>query len=113
MSDTLSFADFDPVTGPPTIDGFVYPDPGIVTDEVEPGYVLGSRLTYGAGSLSPVVVQTVKNGNHLTIALLCRFDPTFDDEDVVIVAFRPSFGTAVHDDTVRRIDISPLWKDLG
>jgi hypothetical protein len=109
--DTLAFSDFDTVTGEPTVDGFVTPDPGVITTEVEPGYVNGSRMTFGGSGFPPVVFQGVKNGNFLHLAFMCRGDLEFDAEDVVVVALAPTPNPAQA--TTRRIDIFPVWEDVG
>jgi hypothetical protein len=111
-SDTLAFSDFDPVTGPPTMDGFVLPDPGVITNETEPGYVNGSRMTFGGSGFPPVVFQGVKSGNFLHLAFMCRGDLSFDSLDAVVVALRPSHATADHLGA-RRIDIRPVYPAHG
>ncbi len=67
---TVAFGDFDPVTGPPTIDGWTgNEDPGVVTDFAEAGYATGGRLTYGGGAaVPPVAFQCV----HMTVAPASR-----------------------------------------
>jgi hypothetical protein len=109
--DTLAFTDADPVTGLPTVDGFVYPDAGITTNETEPGYVRGSRMTFGGSGFPPVIFQGVKNGNSLHLAFMCRGDLSFDAEDVVVVALGPSQNPA--QGSVRRIDIFPVFEAVG
>lgn len=108
-NDTLCFADFDPVTGAPGApDGFFLPDIGVITNEVEPGYVNGCRMTFGGSGLPPVVFQGVRNGNFLHLAFLCRLDFSFDNEDVVVIALRPSQANP-DQSTARRIDIFPVY----
>jgi hypothetical protein len=107
--DTLAFSDFDPVTGRPTINGFVIADPGVNTAEAEPGYVNGSRYTYENGTLPPIAIQTVKDGNTLVIGLFVRGDSSFDDYDCVVVALRPQAGAG--NIAARRLDIFPAWGD--
>jgi hypothetical protein len=116
--DTLCFSDYDPVTGAPNPDGFTgIEDASVFTTESESGYALGSRLTmggggYGTGSgFPPVIFQGVRNGKYLNLAFFCRFDPGFDDEDVIIIALGPSINPAQVN--VRRIDIFPLHVGLG
>src|SRR6185369_377454 len=112
--DTLCFADHDVVTGAPTVDGFTgIEDDGVITPESDAGYVLGSRLTFGNGSLfPPVIFQGVKNGNYLNLAFFCRFDMSFDQEDVVVIAMRPKVSDPTQT-TARRIDIFPVWEAAG
>jgi len=108
--DTLAFADFDVVTGRPTIDGFITADAGVNTNEAESGYVNGSRYSYANGTLPPVIIQTVKDDNTLVIGLLCRGDRSFDrDFDALVLAVRPQSGAG--DLEARRLDIFPVWDD--
>jgi hypothetical protein len=106
----LVFADFDPVTGKPTLDGFVTVDAGVNTPEAEPGYVNGGKMTLGGAGLPPVVIQTVKDGDTIVIGISCRGDSSFDDIDGVVVAFRPS-GTSSNG-AQRRVDVFPVWGDV-
>ena len=111
---TLAFNDFDPVTGGPTLDGLTaISDAGVITNEVERGYVQGGRLSYGGGSgLPPVVVDAIHvGGGVLQLGLFCRFDLSFDDGDTIIVAVKPTPTSA--DNTARRIDIHPVFLDIG
>ena len=122
-NDTICFGDFDPVTGSPTIDGFTgIGDDGVITNEYEAGYVKGDRLTFGSGATTPVVYgsgsgfppavfQGVRNGDFLNLAFFCRFDLGFDPEDVIVIAVKPSPGASQTE--ARRIDIFPLYLDLG
>lgn len=113
--DTLCFADFDPVTGAPSPpDGFVMPDLGVNTNQVDPGYVNGSRMTFGGSGFPAVVFQGVRNGNtnSLHIGIFCRFDLSFDAEDVFVLAVRPSQAAADPANT-RRIDIFPVYEGVG
>jgi hypothetical protein len=113
-TDTVCFADHDPVTGAPTLDGFTgIEDAGIITSESEPGYVLGERLTFGGGSaFPPVIFQGVKNGNFLNFAFFCRFDLSFDHEDSIVIALRPDVSIPTQT-TARRIDLKPVFTGLG
>ena len=125
MSDTVSFPNFDPVTGPPTIDGFTGDhDPGVTTTEIDPGYDKGDRISFNTGSgFPPVVFQGVRYvnppgvapGQYLALAFFCSFDVTWDDEDVIVVALRPQKtppGPNPHL-TERRIDIFPVHTGTG
>ena len=105
MSSTLVFNTSDPVTGLPTVDGFVFADIGVTTAESEPGYVNGARLELGSSGLAPVVVTAVQDGNSLVLGVMCRGDTSFDDLDMVMLAFRGATGAQ------RRIDIRPNWGD--
>jgi hypothetical protein len=78
--DTLAFADFDVVTGPPIVDGFITADAGVNTNEAESGYVNGSRYSYANGTLPPVVISlplklmlfVIVDGWHLIISSLVK-----------------------------------------
>jgi len=108
--DTIAFSDYDGVTGPPTIDGFIYADAGVNTPEFEPGYVNGGRYSFDTGTLFPVLIQTVKDGNTLVIGLFCRGDRSFDqDFDGLVLALRPQSGSGNLE--ARRLDIFPVWSD--
>lgn len=108
--DTLAFSDYDGVTGPPTIDGFIYADAGVNTNEFESGYVNGGRYSFDTGTLPPVLIQTVKDGNTLVIGLFCRGDRSFDqDFDGLVLALRPQSGAGNQE--ARRLDIFPVWSD--
>jgi hypothetical protein len=110
---TLAFNDFDPVTGAPTVDGLTaISDAGVITSEVEPGYVQGGRLAYGGGSgFPPVVVDAIRVGSAIQLGLFCRFDLSFDDGDTIVVAVKPTPGSPA--DSARRIDIHPVYLDVG
>lgn len=112
-TDTLCFANADGVTGNPTIDGFFFTDAGVLTSEAEPGYVGGSRMTFGGAGFPPVVFQGVRDTGtgSLVFAFLCRLDRTFDPRDVVVLALRPTAGAG--DQARRRIDIFPSFLDVG
>ena len=105
--DTLVFGNFDPVTGRPTIDGFVFEDVGVITSEAEPGFVGGGQMTIGGAGLPPVVIRTVKDGNTLVLGITCRGDTSFDDIDKVVIALRQNGGSSAGPQ--RRIDIDPVW----
>jgi hypothetical protein len=107
--DTLIFRDFDVVTGPPNVNGFVHDDTGVLTTEpAESGYVNGSRMYIGgAGLLQPIIFQCVKQGNCLVLGFFARGDLSFDDEDAIVIALRPNAGAG--NMAARRIDIFPVW----
>lgn len=108
MTSTLVFNTPDVVTHVPTVDGFVFADIGVTTTESEPGYVNGARLELGSSGLAPVVITAVQDTalpNTLVLGIMCRGDTSFDDLDMVMVAFRGATGAQ------RRIDIRPNWGD--
>jgi hypothetical protein len=116
--DTLCFADYDPVTGRPTVDGFTgIEDAGVITSEAEPGYVLGSRLTMGGGGqgtgggFPPMIFQCVRDGEFLNLAFFCRFAFSFVESDVIVLALKPSAASPQTD--ARRIDIFPVYTGVG
>jgi len=114
VDDTLCFADFDVVTGAPTVDGYTgIHDDFVITSEAEAGYVRGCRLTYGSGSaFPPVIFNGVKNGNFLNFSFFCRLDYSFDLEDVLVIALRPQLSNTAQS-TARRIDIFPVYEGVG
>ena len=114
VDDTLCFANFDGVTGPPTVDGYTgIHDDFVITSEFDAGYVEGCRLTYGSGTaFPPVIFNGVKNGNFLNFAFFCRLDYTFDAEDVLVIALRPQVSNP-DQTTARRIDIFPVYEAVG
>jgi len=114
VDDTLCFADFDVVTGAPTVDGYTgIHDDFVITSEFDAGYVRGCRLTYGSGTaFPPVIINGVKNGNFLNLAFFCRLDYSFDLEDVVVIALRPQQSDP-NQATARRIDIYPVYEGFG
>jgi peptidoglycan hydrolase-like protein with peptidoglycan-binding domain len=125
---TVAFGDYDPVTGPPTIDGWTgNEDPGVVTDFAEPGYATGGRLTYGGGAkVPPVVFQCVHMtvpftsppgvqdaGEYLVFSFFCTFDYSFDDADGVTIALIPDMTKSGDLTTYRRIDVLPNTNAVG
>src|SRR4051812_28222790 len=119
--DTISFPDFDPVTGRPTLDGWTgNTDPGLsAVNFPEAGYATAGRVTYSGGArVPPVAFQCiradidntwglpVKPGSYLVMGFFCSFDPTFDAADGITLAILPDFATKTHT-TARRIDLLP------
>ena len=114
VDNTLCFADFDVVTGAPSMDGYTgIHDDFVITSEFDAGYVRGCRLTYGSGSaFPPVIFNGVKNGNFLNFAFFCRLDYSFDLQDVLVLALRPQVSNP-DQSTARRIDIFPVYEAVG
>src|SRR5690348_5049543 len=84
---------------PPRIDGYVEPDPGVPSIQLEAGYTHGTRFTYdnGGGSGSPVVAfQAIKDRNDvdLNLGFVTRYDFSFDNNVHIVMVFLPSFGSA-------------------
>ena len=121
---TISFPDYDGVTGPPTLDGFTANrDPGFITNKTEPGFAVADSVMFAGGSVSPPVVLqcervvsgegpgALPEGDYLAMSLFTSLDTTFDDNDVIVVALKPA-GTVTRD-TWRRLDIHPVFDDEG
>lgn len=93
---------------PPKLDGFVEPDPGVTTTQLDPGYTGGSRFAFGGASGVPMVVfQGIKHNaqNTMYMGFVARYDPGFDGKDFVSVFLQPSPGAPSAAD--RRIDVHP------
>jgi peptidoglycan hydrolase-like protein with peptidoglycan-binding domain len=112
-------------SGPPIVDGYVEPDPGIQSDprysghvQLEAGYVGSSRFTFadtsGAASsgAATVAFQGVRHNSADLIFLswIIRFDFSFDEDDRIICVLRPAAATPGDE---RRIDIRPLTGPAG
>lgn len=120
-ADTISFPNFDPVTGQPTIDGFTGDfDPGLVTPKTEPGFAEADQVAFDGGSLAPPVVlkcERVVNpagrpaGDYLALSFFCSFDMSFNDQDVVVIAVKSAGGATQAD--ARRIDVHPVRNGIG
>jgi hypothetical protein len=129
---TLCFDTFDPVTGGPDMDQVTHqpinpgnrPDGNTGIDDAlvfqfespDPGYTNGSEASLGGSDgttsgLPPVIIKAVRAGQFLHLAVFCRFDPSFENEDAVVVAMRPDF-VSQDQNTCRRIDIFPVWKGV-
>lgn len=103
------------MSGPPTVDGFVEREPGVTTNQLDAGYANGARFIYGGESGIPrAVFQGVKhNGQDFVyMAFAARYDPSFDDNDFVMIVLRPSAGAPASTQD-RRIDIKPVLTGAG
>lgn len=105
---------------PPKIDGFIEPDLGVGTDKAayETGWAHSTRLTYiGEAGLPQVVYQGLRHNtdDYIYLSFLVRFDRRFDEDDRIILVFRPDYSTGSTTQTgdERRIDIRPLWDGGG
>jgi len=91
---------------PPVIDGELQDDVG---------WRGASRLTYGTGTdPAHVAFQALKHNSepYLYLSFEVRNDPTFDDNDVIVLNFRPSeIGGSASSD--RRIFIFPICDNDG
>ncbi len=110
---TLSFGSTDGVTGPPTLDGFIDHDFMASGEPGEPGYTNGFRRTFDGGTLSPVILQGVRvaAGDRLVIGILARFDQSFDADDQVILALKPTPGSSQA--SARMLVIRPVLAGIG
>ena len=93
-------------TGPPVIDGKV---------EEDVGWEGAYRITYGNGTNIPhMACQALKHNsdNYIYLSFEIRNDPTFDNDDVIVINFRPdiSNGTFAND---RKIVIYPVCDNIG
>jgi hypothetical protein len=100
---------------PPVVDGFTEPHPGLPVSawRLEAGYVHGAKFTYdGSGGAHPAAMfQGVKQSGapFLNLAFDVRFDPTFNNNDRVMLIIRPAFSPATAGSGDRRIDIMPVF----
>jgi hypothetical protein len=121
---TISFPDFDPVTGRPTIDGFTANlDPGFQTTLTEPGFAEADTVMFGGGSMPPVVLQcervvydgavgAIAPGDYLAVSAFCSFDMGFHLQDMVVLGFHPA-GQGGDRTKWRRLDIHPVHDGIG
>jgi hypothetical protein len=108
---------FDPTQWglPPTVDGYVEPDLGVTTQELETGWTRAGRITYvGDAGLPTMVFQGLKHNsqNYLYLSFMVRFDTSFSTNDRIVLVFHPSV-TNVRSTSHRRIDIRPLTATTG
>jgi hypothetical protein len=100
---------------PPTIDGYIEPDIGVTTNELEAGWTRCGRITYVGDSGQPTMVfQGLKDNSadYLYLSFLVRFDTSFSTLDRIILLFHPTVSS-VKTNNHRRIDISPLTATTG
>ncbi len=93
------------------------PNPPIIDGKVQEdvGWRGAYRVTYGNGTNVPhVAVQALKHSsdNYIFLSFEVRNDPTFDNNDVIVINFRPdaAVGTFAND---RKIVIYPLCDTYG
>ncbi len=106
---------------PPTVDGYIEPELGVLTTEFEQGWTRSGRITYVGDTLKPLMVaQTIKHKSQdfIYLSFDVRDDESFDMDDRIVLVLRPSYSTGgttptAHTADVRRIDISPLYLGLG
>jgi hypothetical protein len=118
---------FPPHTGvpysysPPNIDGFIEPDVGLSAHETftdETGWVHSMRVRYCDDTGMPqMLFQGLKHesDDYIYLSFIVRGDISFDDEDMVILVFRPDYTLAdsAQDGNERRIDIYPVYAGAG
>ncbi len=78
--------------------------------QLEAGYTEGGRFTYGGASGVPMaVVDCVRDpgADFIYMSFVARYDPSFDDDDFVMVVLRPG-GPGASPANDRRIDIQPV-----
>lgn len=116
MSNQLAFPPHQGLpfqAGPPVVDGYIEPDPGVPISQLEAGYVAGGRYTFaetsGANSsgATTVAFQGIKHNAEdlIYLAWIVRFDFVFNPDSRIICCLRPSFTTPGNE---RRIDIVPV-----
>lgn len=94
---------------PPKVDGFVEREPGIVTTQLDAGYLDGGGFTYGAsGGFPHAAFQCVKESgsNHIFMSFVLRQDPEFNFDDFVMIVLQKTAGAAPSQ-ADHRIDIYP------
>src|SRR5688572_13883488 len=105
MVDTISFPDHQGVPtqpDPPTPDGFVEPEPAMTEEfgtaqaRIDPGWAGAGRETFGAatavGLSAPLVSFSgikQRGADFLHLSLVVRRDPSFDQDDRVILVLHP------------------------
>ena len=100
---------------PPYVDGYREDDPGMTMlpaakQQLEAGYTGGARMTFGGATGTPVaVIDCVKDpsADFIYMSLVSRYDPSFDDDDFVMVVLRPG-GPGMPSTNDRRIDVQPV-----
>lgn len=118
MSNQLGFPQFQGLpwaSGPPAVDGYIEPDPGLPLTGpsalLEAGYVGGSRYTFAntsgaeAAGAPVVAFQGVRDASHdlLYLGWLVRFDFAFSSANRIVCCLRDAAGT-----TEMRIDLQPI-----
>jgi hypothetical protein len=84
---------------PPVIDGDIGGVPGDL------GWSFSSRYVFGNGTSAPdAIVQIVKDSSYVYLSFEVNNDTNLDDEDAILLVFRPTGGTPAND---RRIIIFP------
>jgi opacity protein-like surface antigen len=87
-----------------------------LTSELETGWARSTRISYVGDTFQPLMVfQGLKDRSQdfLYLSFDVRVDNSFDNNDTIILVFRPSFSTTGHTNDERRIDIAPLSTGIG
>src|ERR1051325_10287322 len=96
--------------GPPTIDGFAEPEPGVAPPQFEFGYVGDGRFLYGGDAGIPLaVIDCVKdNGaNFIYMGISTRMNVSFNNTDFVMIVIRPG-GPNGNQNEDLRLHINPV-----
>jgi hypothetical protein len=96
--------------GPPTVDGYVEPEPSCPTAEIEGGYTNGAAFDFAGTNIPIGVVQCIRHASQdlLYLGFVSRFDPSFDDNDFVMIVLRPAGPNAAASADDRRLLIRPV-----
>ena len=110
-----------PMNVPPNVDGFREDEPGLAGvalphgHQLEGGYNEGGRVAYGGAAGVPVaVIDCIKDpgSDFIYLSLVSRYDPSFDDDDFVVVMLRPNGPGAANTNDLR-IDVHPVLSGAG
>jgi len=127
---SVAFPDPDPVTGPPTFDGWTAVDPTMAIRFTDPGWATAGQLTFVGGSQFPPVVfefahvtvpaggnlgppppftpVPVDAGEYLMFSAFCAFDYSFDLADGMTIGIIPDLTKQSDYTTHRRFDVAPI-----
>lgn len=110
-----------PMNVPPNVDGFREDEPGLagVTlphgHQLEGGYNEGGRVAYGGAAGVPIaMIDCIKDPStdFIYMSFVSRYDPSFDDDDFVVVVLRPNGPGAANTNDLR-IDVHPVLSGAG
>jgi hypothetical protein len=108
----------------PTPDGFAEPEVGLPTTAatriVETGWTRSGRETYVSDGVVPMAqIQTLTDNAlpQLYLSFSVNWDQSFDNDDAIVLVFHPTPysnpAPSQHDASARRIDIRPLYLNVG
>jgi hypothetical protein len=102
--DTLCFPQAIGVPGQPQAPSIN----GIVSNDY--GWTMATRYLFNNGTSAPdVAVQGLRDASFLYLSFEVNLDPTFDNNDAIVLAFSPGGGAA----NDRRIHIFPVFAGVG